>query len=175
MLFNFHEFVGYLKVVLLLNFNFNQWWYDETEGVTPIFLYSLFCMIIIWQGGVSIFVLNIMKTQNYLILIIAKQNIIKSTISCCNLWRLQVSLFNIVYTNMEYSLITFTYCTIKFILKLIGSFLKNMSLGEQNSIINSYKLLFENWIVNLPYVIWISKLISKEENYAEFLSGLKCH
>lgn len=141
------------------------WW--NRGSYSNIFIFFIYSVWLLYDKGVCLFLFsNIMKTQNYLILIIAKQNIIKSIISCCNLWRLQVSLFNIVYTYIEYSLITFTYYTIKVILKLIVSFLKNMSLGEQNSIINSYKLLFENWIVNLPYVIWISKLISKEENYA---------
>ena len=38
-LFNFHEFVGFLGVALLLNSNFNPWWSYKTQVVTNIFLY----------------------------------------------------------------------------------------------------------------------------------------
>ena len=38
-LFNFHEFVDFLGVALLLNSNFNPWWSEKTQVVTNIFLY----------------------------------------------------------------------------------------------------------------------------------------
>ena len=37
-LFNFHVFVSFLKLVLLLNSNFHPWWSDKMQGVIPFIL-----------------------------------------------------------------------------------------------------------------------------------------
>jgi hypothetical protein len=45
-LFNFHEYVGQLLFLLLLNSRLSPWWFDRMHGIISIFLYLL--RLVLW-------------------------------------------------------------------------------------------------------------------------------